>query len=86
MVSKSDASASKAAEDLAGRILAEPSGLRLLGPSPAPIPRVEGRSRWHILLLGDDEDELVEKLTFIMKEEPPEGCSGDLDFDPQSTM
>lgn len=86
VVSESDASASDAAEVIAGRILEEPSGLRLLGPSPAPISRVEGRSRWHILLLGDDEGELVDKLSFIAREDPPEGCSVRLDFDPQSTM
>ncbi len=86
VVSESDASANMASEKIAGRILAEPSGLKVLGPSPAPISRVEGRSRWHILLLGADEWELVDKLSFIAREDPPEGCSVKLDFDPQSTM
>jgi primosomal protein N' (replication factor Y) len=26
------------------------SGVRLLGPAPAPIPRLRGRSRWQLLL------------------------------------
>lgn len=86
VVSESDATAGAASERIAERILADPSGLRLLGPSPAPISRVEGRSRWHILLLGEDEGELVRKLSFIAREDPPEGCSVKLDFDPQSTM
>ena len=26
------------------------SGVRLLGPAPAPIPRLRGRTRWQLLL------------------------------------
>jgi primosomal protein N' (replication factor Y) (superfamily II helicase) len=41
--------------DLCGKASqAEKAGLRILGPAPAPVARIKGQYRFHILLAGPD--------------------------------
>ncbi|HNV34432.1 MAG TPA: primosomal protein N' [Bacillota bacterium] len=87
VVSGSPASAEAAAASIAGGIRKDPGGIRVLGPSPAPLSRVEGKSRWHILLLCEDRETLARKLEGLARGgEEHEGCSIRIDFDPQSTL
>ena len=44
-------------------------GLQILGPAPAPLPKVRGRFRYHILLKGPRNPEIVAILSKIEHEE-----------------
>jgi primosomal protein N' (replication factor Y) len=37
-------------------------GIRLLGPAPAPLPRIQNRHRWHILILAPDRRQFNEAI------------------------
>ena len=37
-------------------------GIRILGPSPAPLPKIQNRHRWHFLLLADSHRHLSAAL------------------------
>ena len=52
---KLEADAAAAAAQLARAIAAAAEGCELLGPAPAPLPRLRGRYRQQLLLKGDDE-------------------------------
>ncbi len=86
VISETDRAAEECAEKIAARISQGQDGVRLLGPVQAPLSRVEGRSRWHILLLSEEPETLRGKLGFLSKGEDYEGCSVRLDFNPQSTL
>jgi primosomal protein N' (replication factor Y) len=50
-----------------------PPAVRVLGPAPAPIPRLRERFRWHVQLHGPDGPalrELVRRATFGLKTPP----------------
>ena len=60
-------SARNAAEELAGRIEALLAELQLpdaaiIGPAPAFMERVRGRSRWHLLLRAPDVQPVLDDL------------------------
>jgi primosomal protein N' (replication factor Y) len=90
MLSSPDAaSAEKAAMELA-RLLRE-SGVRagmLSGPAPAPLFRVRGRHRWHLLVRGRDVSGLhvrVQEAARRLRASPlARGVRLDLDVDPAS--
>jgi primosomal protein N' (replication factor Y) len=44
-------------------------GLQILGPAPAPVPKVRGRFRYHILLKGSRTPEMMAILSKIEHEE-----------------
>jgi primosomal protein N' (replication factor Y) len=46
----------------ASRVTTPRQGLRLLGPAPAPMPRIGGRHRWHLLALAPDPRTLAALL------------------------
>ena len=55
------------------RKLPPPSwGVRLLGPAPAPIGRIKGMTRWHLLLKGPTHAALGPPLA------EAEGCLAEL--------
>lgn len=52
---------------------AETSGIRVLGPAPAPIPKLRERFRWHLQIHGPDGAslrELVRRSTLQLKTPP----------------
>jgi primosomal protein N' (replication factor Y) len=48
------------------RLCAGTRGVACLGPSPAPLARVKGRYRWHLLLKGESRSELHEVARALM--------------------
>ncbi|NOY87153.1 MAG: primosomal protein N' [Deltaproteobacteria bacterium] len=50
-----------AIRELVGRI-PRSAGIRILGPSPAPLPKIRNRHRWHFLLLADSHRDLSAAL------------------------
>lgn len=67
------------------------SGLAVdvLGPAPAPIPRIQGRHRWHIVVKGKGRDEVREAADIIRQHVyrfAPQGISLGVDVDPMSML
>jgi len=75
--------------DRLGVLLPGPdTGVRLLGPAPAPLPRLRGRSRWQLLLkaprhtlLGPLLDQLEKDLEVL-----PAAVRVVLDVDPGAML
>ncbi len=63
-----------------------PGGLRLSGPAPAPIERIQGRWRFQILLRAPDRRRILAALEAAIPERPPAGTRIDVDVDPQDLM
>jgi primosomal protein N' (replication factor Y) len=78
--------AAEAAEDL-GRALGETRGaLRLSGPAPAPLERLQSRWRFQLLLRASDRRSLLAALEAAVPERPPAGVQISVDVDPQDLM
>ena len=41
--------------------------LEILGPAPAPLPKLRGRYRFQILIKGGDEDRLLDAARYVLK-------------------
>lgn len=86
----SDESSEKArlaATKMAEGIRAADGSVRVLGPTEAPLARVEGRARWHILLLSEDGTALRKALSPYAKGvQDADGPRVRIDIDPQSTL
>ncbi len=74
-----------AAEQAAKRV-PRMAGLRLLGPTPAPIPRLRGHFRVHFLLLANRRPVLRQALVAVTDTKPPAGVRRIVDVDPLSTV
>jgi primosomal protein N' (replication factor Y) len=79
------------AEALADRlnrcIQSRRAAVRLLGPAPAPIARLHGKSRFHILLQGQDRDQMraaVRQATTKLK--APDDVQWVADVDPMDVL
>ena len=48
-------------------------GTKLVGPAPAPLERIRGRYRWHVIIQGPDPNLLLSKVSI------PEGWAVDVD-------
>ncbi|MBE3590053.1 MAG: primosomal protein N' [Firmicutes bacterium] len=63
------------------------SAVRVLGPAPAPIERLRGRVRWHLVLTGDERLRLLravrEALDVVRLEDP---LAAHVDPDPVSML
>ena len=76
----------------AGEIAAAASGaatriaLRLSGPAPAPLERLQGRWRFQILLRASDRRSILAALEACVPERPPSGVQIAPDVDPQDLM
>src|SRR5262249_24672297 len=53
------------AASAARRLSSGPRGVRLLGPAPAPITRIKGKTRWQLLLKGPTHASLAAPLRAI---------------------
>lgn len=66
---------------------AAPPSVRLLGPAPAPLARLRGRYRYHLLLKGKDRAELHPLVAPVAFLRPAHSTSRiTVDVDPQSLM
>ena len=58
---------------------------KFLGPSPAPLSKIRGRFRWHLILKGEKTRELQESAgrlkTWLGQYSPP-GVKWAIDVDP----
>jgi primosomal protein N' (replication factor Y) len=61
-------------------------GVRVLGPSPAPLHRLHGLYRWQVLLSGRNRDELLEAAEKMRQNQPGNKVRVTLDPDPISMM
>ncbi len=63
-----------------------PTGVRLSGPAPAPLERLQGRWRFQILLRAADRKALLAALEACVPERAPAGTQIATDVDPQDLM
>ncbi|MBL6742697.1 MAG: primosomal protein N', partial [Synechococcus sp. BS301-5m-G53] len=80
---------SAAATATAGTLLAEQlrplcaaAGWQLLGPAPAPVARVAGRSRWQLLLHGPPETPIPLPQGSVLWDRLPKDVTLSVDPDP----
>jgi primosomal protein N' (replication factor Y) len=88
-VEGSDAGARRAAEALAHAARPVLQGeITLLGPAPAAIERIRGRSRWHLLFRAPTPQALfrVHAALARVAHRPPGGAAVRFDMDPYSMM
>lgn len=74
---------------VATRALPPPSvGVRLLGPAPAPIARIKGKTRWQLVLKAPTHAALAGPLDAIERELPalPSGVRVAIDVDPGAML
>lgn len=62
------------------------AGLRLLGPAPAPLGRLRGRSRWQLLVKAPDVAGLRRVLAGALSLEVPHGLRLSVDVDPVNVL
>ncbi len=62
------------------------AGLRLVGPSPAPIAKLRGRYRVHFLLFATSRAALRQGLARVLGEKVPAGVRRVVDVDPVNTV
>jgi primosomal protein N' (replication factor Y) (superfamily II helicase) len=81
-----EAAAAAAAQAAARAIEPVPAGLRVVGPTPAPLARLRGKWRVHLLLLAPTRPPLRDALDAIAALTVPRGVHRVIDVDPQSTV
>lgn len=75
--------------DRMGRRMPPPShGVRLLGPAPAPIARIKGKTRWQLLLKGPTHGSLAPLLDVVEARLPdlPGSVKVVIDVDPTAML
>ncbi len=73
-------------DQVKGRI-ADPEGMRTLGPAPAPITRIRDKYRFHALLISDQPGQLQDELRqLVQQERNPPGIQWVVDVDPMSLL
>jgi len=73
----------------ASTVCLQPGPVQWIGPSPAPISRIKGRSRWQLLLKSSSRKELHRSTALIMEEarkKLPQRVILSVDIDPQSFL
>ncbi|HEX4438779.1 MAG TPA: primosomal protein N' [Thermoanaerobaculia bacterium] len=87
LVSSADRDRAEAAAARIGAALrAGPEGLRLSGPAPAPLERLQGRWRFQILVRAGDRRSVLAALEAAVPERPPAQVQIAVDVDPQDLM
>ncbi|MEP6800349.1 MAG: primosomal protein N' [Acidobacteriota bacterium] len=77
--------AQQTAASIAGAAEGAP-GLRLSGPAPAPLERLQGKWRFQVLLRAPDRRTILAILESCIPERPPSGVQIAADVDPQDLM
>ena len=75
-----------AAAELGEALRRRREALRLSGPAPAPLERLQGRWRFQILLRAADRRAVLAALAAAVPERPPAGVQIAVDVDPQDLM
>ena len=87
LVSSPDRDRAEAAAGELGKALRGlPDGLRLSGPAPAPLERLQGRWRFQVLLRAVDRRAVLAALEASIPDRPPAGVQIAVDVDPQDLM
>ncbi len=64
--------------------------VEILGPAPAPLSKIEGKFRWHLLLRSGSVEKIVRPLRSLMREPPDavklSGVEFVVDIDPTNTL
>ena len=81
-----EASAVAAAREAAHAVEPAPEGMRVVGPTPAPLARLRGKWRVHMLLLAPTRGPVRDALSAIAALAVPRGVHRVIDVDPQSTV
>jgi primosomal protein N' (replication factor Y) len=87
VVSAAAAAAARAHAEALARACAESAaeGLTVMGPAAAPLARVRGRSRWHLLLKAPEMETIRAALARALdRERPPPEVTVTVDVDPVS--
>ena len=80
------------ARDLANRMAQRmppaSQGVRLLGPAPAPIARIKGKTRWQVLLKGPTHGSIAPLLSLVEArlEDVPSAVKVVIDVDPTAML
>ncbi|MEP6995063.1 MAG: primosomal protein N', partial [Acidobacteriota bacterium] len=70
-----------------GRAFGRQAGaLRMSGPAPAPLERLQGRWRFQILLRAPDRRAVLQALEAAIPDRPAAGSHVAVDVDPQDLM
>ncbi len=77
--------AEEAAAELGATVRKE-RDLRISGPAPAPLERLQGRWRFQLLLRASDRRAILAALEACMPERPPTGVQIAADVDPQDLL
>jgi len=87
LVSSPDRDRAQEAASRIGEAFRRPGGgLRLSGPAPAPLERLQGKWRWQILLRASSRRTILEALEAGIPERAPAGVQVAVDVDPQDLM
>jgi primosomal protein N' (replication factor Y) len=78
--------AEEAARSLGERVAEGAVALRISGPAPAPLERLQGRWRFQILVRAAERLAVLDALESSIPERPPSGVQIAVDVDPQDLM
>ena len=78
--------AEEAAAALGSALGRQGASLRISGPAPAPLERLQGRWRFQILLRAADRRSVLAALEAAVPERPPAGVQIAVDVDPQDLL
>ena len=87
LVSSPDRDRAESAAAAFGKALRSlPDDLRLSGPAPAPLERLQGRWRFQVLIRAVDRRAVLAALESAVPDRPPAGVQIAVDVDPQDLM
>jgi primosomal protein N' (replication factor Y) len=87
LVSSPDRDKAEASAAALGKAFQESgASLRISGPAPAPLERLQGRWRFQILIRAAERLAVLEALEQAVPERPPSGVQIAVDVDPQDLM
>ena len=69
-----------------GRVPPPGASLRISGPAPAPLERLQGRWRFQILVRAAERLAVLDALEQAVPDRPPSGVQIGVDVDPQDLM